>query len=661
MLTGFLRANGVEVTPVDANVEFWDRLLRKSALEDIRERVHKRLARLEGRDRLSHVEQLAYAALWEARGDAEEAPARIEDAVRTLRDPEKLFDPETYDEAVQVVEAALRAISAAHAPLELSFTAYRTPFSMLTPEEIALDARAERNPFHALEVELAQRLRGMSVIGISAVFPGQLQPAFAMAHTLRKQLGDSVHLTLGGPAITQVLLRVRDDAQRLARILGPFDSAICYEGETALLRLCEAVDAGRAPTEIPNVCVRGQLLTPGGTMEDLRTLPAPDFDGLPLDKYLSPRLVLPYDPTRGCYWGVCTFCHYGLTDKGTAPYKERAVDRVLDHLAQLSARFGTRYFYFSQDSVAPKTLSKLADGIVARGLDIRWATDLKPERYMNAERAQMLKKAGAVACALGVESAAPRVLKLIDKGRPIEEVRQVVAHLAQAGVAVEAMCFTDFPTETQKEAMATVRWLEQLHEEIALFILGEFDLTPGSLVAQQPKDFGLAETWRVRGDELGIGLFYEEKRAPKTAADQEKLDGAIERLAEGWLLRRYPWAGSLSTAHTILWYDRFGPDAFRRLRMRRAELEVPERVASARFDVGGVAERAREAEQQIWTTLVREKREVSRAAYKALADALPAARPSPRRWRYGMGQVPTPHGRRPRHQGNAATVRRPSW
>src|SRR5262249_22160004 len=156
------------------------------------------------------------------------------------------------------------------------------------------------------------------------------------------------------------------------------DSAVCYEGETALWRMCEALDAGRSPAGIPNLIVRGGLLTPGGTMEDLRALPAPDFDGLPLEKYLSPALVLPYDPTRGCYWGVCTFCHYGLAEKGTAPYKERAVETMLDHLAALSARFGTRYFYFSQDSVAPKTLVRLAEGIVARGLDLRWATDLKP-------------------------------------------------------------------------------------------------------------------------------------------------------------------------------------------------------------------------------------------------------------------------------------------
>src|SRR5207244_874745 len=118
--------------------------------------------------------------------------------------------------------------------------------------------------------------------------------------------------------------------------------------------------------------------------------------------------------TRGCYWGKCTFCHYGLAETGTASYRERSVETVLAHLAALAQKHGTRYFYLSQDSVAPKTLCRLAEGMTARGLDLRWATDLKPEKYLTAERAELLRKGGAVACALGVESASPRVLELID-------------------------------------------------------------------------------------------------------------------------------------------------------------------------------------------------------------------------------------------------------
>lgn len=666
MLTGSLRARGVSVRPVDGNIEAYDRLLRRAPLARLRDRLLGRLARLERKAALGHTDQLAYAALWRARGEAEWAPENIEAAVAALRDEESFFDADLYDEAARTVEAALRLISGAYAPLELSFTAYRTPFSLLTPEEIAADARRERDPFHAYAEELAAELEaeGTRVVGLSVVFPGQVQPAFSFAHTLRARLGDRVHLTAGGPALTQLLLRMKDDAPRLARVLGPFDSAVCYEGETALAHLVEAVLAGRSPAGIPNVVVRGGTLCPGGANEDLRALPAPDFDGLPLSKYLAPRLVLPYDPTRGCYWGVCTFCHYGLTEKGTAPYKERAVDTAVAHLRGLAERHGTRHFYFSQDSVAPKTILKLADALVAAGVSIRWGTDLKPEKYLTAERAERLSAGGAVACALGVESAAPRVLALIDKGAPIETVTSVMGHLGGAGVAVEAMCFTDFPTESYGEAMATVRYLGEHHDDVSLFILGQFDLTHGSIVAQQPSRFGLRETWQVEGDELGAGLFYEERRRAKRPAEVERLEESIGALSRRWLLRRYPWAGSLSTAHTLLWYDRFGPSVFRdRAADRRQPLAAAsERHARARFDVTAIAAAAAAEEARIWQTLVYEKRQVSRAAYRELAAAVPAVTPSPLRVRYAVEQSPRSEGRRPSHAGNAtAAVRRPTW
>ena len=44
-----------------------------------------------------------------------------------------------------------------------------------------------------------------------------------------------------------------------------------------------------------------------------------------------------------------------------------------------------------------------------------------------------------------------------------------------------------------------------------------------------------------------------------------QLDDALDTPSSSWLLRRYPWAGSLSTAHTVLGYDRHGRDVFRRL------------------------------------------------------------------------------------------------
>ena len=60
-------------------------------------------------------------------------------AVAILRDPVRFYDPGAYARAVDTVDAALRVISAVHHPLRVDFTAYRTPFALTTPEEIAHD------------------------------------------------------------------------------------------------------------------------------------------------------------------------------------------------------------------------------------------------------------------------------------------------------------------------------------------------------------------------------------------------------------------------------------------------------------------------------------------------------------------------------------------
>jgi len=121
----------------------YHRLLR-ARLQALCERIEERVARLDQRASLDHAEQLEYHALWQARGDAHAVPEGIDEAVAILRDPVRFFDGEQYARAVDTIDAGLRVISAAHAPLQLDFTGYRTPFAFTTPEEIAHDATPER-------------------------------------------------------------------------------------------------------------------------------------------------------------------------------------------------------------------------------------------------------------------------------------------------------------------------------------------------------------------------------------------------------------------------------------------------------------------------------------------------------------------------------------
>ena len=165
----------------------------------------------------------------------------------------------------------------------------------------------------------------------------------------------------------------------------------------------------------------------------------------------------------------------------------------------------------------------------------------------------------------------------------------------------------------------TVHFIEELRESIALFICGEFALVAGARVARHPGEYGIGKTWRVAGDEFLQTLFYEESAPAKTPADREQIDAAVDKLARSWWLHRYPWAGSLSTAHTLLWYDRCGTDVFRRL----AGMKKKRRFSPHR-DLDRVWQRAREREAEIWRIMVTEERTVTREAYRRLSEMLPS-------------------------------------
>src|SRR5450631_2278972 len=146
-LAGFLRPQGIDVLSIDANLEGFRSLLRREPLSRLADRIERRLANLRRRRSLDHQAQLELLALGRVRGEARAVPGGIDAALAILGRPERFFDPGMYADAVTTVGAALRVISAAHSPLQLDFTSYRSPFALTTPDEIARDAEPGRDPF----------------------------------------------------------------------------------------------------------------------------------------------------------------------------------------------------------------------------------------------------------------------------------------------------------------------------------------------------------------------------------------------------------------------------------------------------------------------------------------------------------------------------------
>ena len=588
-LKGHLRAKGLDARVVDLNLEATHWLFAHDTIADVGRRLGARFSQLNGQYRLTFEEQREYMALADARPKLERILGASPSPIEVFQSREHFFDAATYTFARRQAEEYFDAINATYWPFRYGFNTVGhgvAPWSFDLLEQYFEGRKSPLHSFYEEHFASASEwdwdrsggppcdVTDTVFIGISVVFPSQVPEALYLARFLRER-APNAFVTLGGPAIHQIAIHL-DEARRL-RLLTWVDAIGLFEGEETLVQLFPKLAAWRdAPdaatkhailADVPNLLVAdpsGESTRTGPRWSlDLRDAAMPDYSDLDLDRYLAPSRTLLYAPTRGCYWGQCSFCYYGLTETATATYREIPPDRAASELGQLSRRYGVKNVYLSCDVLSPKYALKLADALIEKNVKIRWSSDLKIEKYFTAERCERLFESGLRSAAFGIESGSDRILELMRKGCDRATMTTVNRAFHEAGIATEWMTFTDHPDESLEEALETVSWIEEEQEAIDLFLVGEFGLEAGSHIAQDPAHYGIRRIYHAAGDDLRLYALFDTARGPRGGEAKRRVDSAIDALASRWDLHPYPWAGAISTHHTFLHFLEFGPRAFR--------------------------------------------------------------------------------------------------
>lgn len=537
-LRAYLEANGFDdVEVIDANIEAYERFLSADYLRRAAQLVRERLPvePFARRKTLPFRELGTYRAAVESAASAEALIAGIEDAKAVMRD-ERFFDMERYVPAVRTIYHALRLVSAAHHPAVLTPHNFTTGYSLERSKEVLAATRDEQqNPFvEHFRTQLLPRLlaRRPRLVGISIIYGSQLIPGLTLGRLIKAALPDC-HVTAGGGFLAYIGAKLMN-ARGVSECL---DSLIFHEGEAPLLALCQALRARQSLASIGSLtwfdASRRAIANPPGHPIKLDEAPVPNFDGLPFAKYLAPKVVLPFDINRGCYYGECTFCT--LPTVIGPGYRTRRAQTIVDQVLALKQRYGTNHFNFITDCMPPGMIKDLPQELVTRGADIRWWADarIEPKAYTE-EGARLLYESGCRKLLFGFETATPRLLKLMMKGQSLKSTVDVATNCARAGISVTFYAMVGFPSETREEARATVDFLVEHADVVREVSLQTFHIDEVAQVYKRPEDFGV----RILDDPTAdIELYHDYESS--SGMTQEEAAEIFEEMMRA-LRRHYP-------------------------------------------------------------------------------------------------------------------------
>ena len=561
-LTAFLQDKGWQVSQRDFNIESYDRFLSTPLLRKAEELMQERQQALKSQSSLSIKEKSTLDVLSTGLKFSDRIIAGVEEAKSVMRTPERFFDFGSYKQADMVIKSALKLVSDAYSPAIFSLSTFEsgTRAEESTQKAHQTTRDLATNPFIYLYENIllpSENWEDYDVVGISIIGISQIIPGLTLARMLKEKY-PHLHLTLGGPIFSV-------NAGQLTGHPEFFDdfchSIVTFEGEEPMHRLLSALKAGDSLKTVPNLLhVDGREVVQNKERVELRfeELPNPIFDGLPMDKYLSPYPIIPVLQSRGCYWGKCTFCTHSFV-YGHRYGKQKTVAMV-DELEGLMKKYNTKYFTFSDEAVSPHSLNDVSEEMIQRGVEIRSLALLKFEKIMDEELFLKMKKAGFIFLMFGLESANDRVLALIDKGTTKEVERDVLMKSHKAGIWNHSFLFFGFPTETRPEAQETIDFLRNNLQSIHSFGPGVFLLNRDSSCYQYPEKFSIEKIIEDPDRNISMNLDFVAKEG-MTREDAIEMNDICIKMAEEHFESLKVW-GTLPREHFLLYLDKFGKEAF---------------------------------------------------------------------------------------------------
>ncbi|MBN1347071.1 MAG: cobalamin-dependent protein [Phycisphaerae bacterium] len=310
---------------------------------------------------------------------------------------------------------------------------------------------------------------------------------FHRTAAIAKRLGPDTVVVGGGPHPSAYPEKVMGDAN--------FDYLIIGEGELAFDELVTAIRNGEPVQDIDRLVYRTNGRTQANPqtrfIEDLDAMPFPAWDLIPIRKYKN--FVRMSNTGRGDFMALftsracpfkCIYCH-GLFGK---KFRKRSPENVLEEIRKLYDDYGIREFEIIDDifNCDLERAKRICDLIIESGMKIRFTfpNGIRGD-HMDEEFITKLRQAGCIFMAFAVETATPRLQKMLKKNVKLDKIKKNISLARKAGILCQGFFMLGFPTETREELQRTVDFAVDSDLHAAhLFVVNAYEGTALATLAR---------------------------------------------------------------------------------------------------------------------------------------------------------------------------------
>lgn len=278
-------------------------------------------------------------------------------------------------------------------------------------------------------------------------------------------------ISLGGGIMTA-------DPTTTMRAFPEVTYGIIGEGELTMDELFRCIDGGGIGVEkIHGLAIRkdGDILITDRREEiqDLDSLPIPDFDGFDYGEYLENNPDLSDEGKKYSQVSVIggRSCKYNCTfyfHPSGSRYRQRSLDSIFHEIDYLVERYDISYIALREELFATDNERVREFCRRVASYDFDWSIQLRIDN-VNDELVSLLENTRCRYIFLGIESADNDVLKSMRKGITIGQIENALLKLTEAGLRFRSGVILGDTVETYDKALLTLEWFEKYRHVYSLY------------------------------------------------------------------------------------------------------------------------------------------------------------------------------------------------